>query len=126
MRLMFVYYLKEDRGSAQDIFNYAQIARARGHEVALYGSPDKDHGFNYSLDVGSADAVIFIFEWPDASNYADNLDFVRLLERVPRRNRVVIDCDGAYNNAIEIVGDRNHPDKTASRRWIDVCDSLSD
>jgi hypothetical protein len=126
MRLMFVYYVKEDRGSAQDMCNYATTARALGHEVALYGSPSHGSRFNYSLDIKTADAVICIFEWTTALQYGDNLDFARLLERVPRRRRVVIDCDGAYNDAIRMVGDVNHQDDAASQRWINVCDSLSD
>ena len=33
---------------------------------------------------------------------------MRLLEAVPRSRRVVIDCDGAYNDPIEFGGDYNH------------------
>src|SRR5262245_32245725 len=126
MRLMFVHHVLEDRGSAQDIYNYAQIARVLGHEVALYGPPNVESAFNYSLDMGSADAVIFIFEWTTNLQHGDNLDFLRLVGKVPRRRRIVIDCDGKYNDAISVVGDVNHTDAAASRRWVEVCDSLSD
>ena len=126
MRLMFVHYLFEDRGSAQDIHNYAKAARAMGHEVALYGPQNPNSPFNYSMDVESADAVIFIFEWTTDLQDGDALDLVRLVARVPRERRVVIDCDGKYNNAISIVGDYNHPNEEVSRRWIEICDSLSD
>src|SRR5262249_44166478 len=44
----------------------------------------------------------------------------------PRRKRVVIDCDGKYNDAISVVGDYNHANNEASRKWVEVCDSLSD
>jgi Glycosyl transferases group 1 len=126
MRLMFVHHVIEDRGSAQDMYNYAQVARALGHEVALYGPPNGASAFNYSLDIGSADGVIFIFEWTTQLQYGDNIDLLRLVGGVPRRRRVVIDCDGKYNDAISVVGDVNHPDTTASQRWVAVCDSLSD
>lgn len=46
--------------------------------------------------------------------------------KVPRERRVVIDLDGKYNDAISVVGDYNHPDGAASRRWVEVCESLSD
>jgi hypothetical protein len=78
------------------------------------------------MDIESADAVIFIFEWTTDLQHGDRLDFVRLVSNVPRERRVVIDCDGKYNEAISIVGDYNHPDQEASRQWIDICDSLSD
>lgn len=126
MRLIFVHYAYEDRGSAQDLHNYAQTARAMGHEVAIYGPSDLASSFNYAKQIGTADAVIFIFEWTTALQFGDRLDFVRLVGRTPRERRVVIDCDGKYNDAIGVVGDHNHPDAAASRLWIQVCDSLSD
>jgi SAM-dependent methyltransferase len=126
MRLMFVHYVKEDRGSAQDMHHYVRAARALGHEVALYGRPKAPSAFNYSLDMGAADAVIFIVEWTTELQYGDNVDFARLVGGVPRRRRVVIDCDGGYNDAINVVGDFNHADAARARRWVEVCDSLSD
>src|SRR5262249_10640733 len=40
----------------------------------------------------------------------------------------VIDCDGGYNESIAVAGvcDGNHPDEQASRRWVEICDSLAD
>lgn len=126
MRLMFVHYVIEDRGSAQDMYNYARVAKILGHEVALYGPPNTNSSFNYSLDMESADAVIFIFEWTTNLQHGDNLDFLRLVGKVPRGRRIVIDCDGKYNDAISVVGDVNHSDAAASQRWVEICDSLSD
>ena len=48
------------------------------------------------------------------------------IEAVPRHRRVVIDCDGAYNDPIEFGGDYNHRSEASSRYWTHVCDSLSD
>ncbi len=126
MRLIFVHYVYEDRGSAQDLHNYAQTAKALGHEVVVYGPSNTKSSFNYSRDIESADAVIFIFEWTTDLQQGDYLDFVRLVGKVPRERRVVIDCDGKYNDAISVEGDYNHPDPAASRLWIEICDSLSD
>ena len=126
MRLLFVHYVYEDRGSAQDLHHFALAAREAGHEVALYGPPNPKSSFHYSLDLASADAVIFIVEWTTDLQFGGRLDWLRLLAGVPRRRRVVIDCDGKYNDATHVVGDHNHPDAAASRRWALVCDSLSD
>jgi hypothetical protein len=126
MRLMFVHYVFEDRGSAQDIHNYATAARALGHEVALYGRPKPRSAFNYSQDIESADAVIFILEWTADLQEGDHLDWARFVARVPRDRRVIIDCDGKYNDAINVVGDYNHAEGALGRRWIEICDSLSD
>jgi hypothetical protein len=123
MRLVFFNWAAETHGSAQDLYNYTHVARTLGHEVVLYGPPNPASPFTYAKDIGFADAVIFIFEFTTA---ADALDLVRLMGKVPRRRRVVIDCDGGYNDPISLVGDVNHPDEAASRRWVEVCDSLSD
>ena len=125
MRLIFVHYVYEDRGSAQDLDNYCRVARALGHEVVVYGPPDAG-SFDYSSTVGAGDAVIFIVEWTTALQRGDQLDWVRLIGRVPRERRVVIDCDGKYNEAISVVGDYNHRDDAAARAWMAACDSLSD
>jgi hypothetical protein len=54
------------------------------------------------------------------------LDWATILAKVPRKRRVVIDCDGKYNDAIHVVGDINHSDERLSREWIEICDSISD
>jgi hypothetical protein len=126
MRLMFVHWVVEDRGSPQDIFNYTRAAKAMGHEVALYGPPNEASAFAYSRDMESADAVVFLFEWTTLFQNGDNLDFLRLVAKVPRERRIVVDLDGKYNDAISVVGDYNHADEAASRAWVEVCDSLSD
>src|SRR5919108_87153 len=126
MRFLFVNWAFENHGSAQDIHNYAQVARALGHEVVLYGPPNPASAFPYSLDVRPTDAVIFIFEFTTRLDYGEKMGLLRLVGQVPRERRVVIDCDGKYNDALHVVGDINHPDAQASRHWIAVCDSLSD
>jgi len=126
MRLMFVHYLYEDRGSAQDIHNFAVAARELGHEIAIYGSPREQSPFNYSTDLASADGVVFIFEWTTDFQEGDALDWVRMAARFPKKRRIVIDCDGKYNDAISVIGDYNHESEEHSRRWIQVCDALSD
>jgi hypothetical protein len=126
VRLTFVHHVVEDRGSAQDMHNYAEVARALGHDVELYGRPMPGSWFDYSQHVGHADAVVFIFEWTTTLQYGDGLDLARLVATVPRERRVVLDCDGGYNDAISVNGDVNHADAAASRHWVEVCDSLSD
>src|SRR5262245_2401613 len=103
MRLVFVHYVVEDRGSAQDMYYYARAAREMGHEVVLYGPPNPVSSFNYSRDLGAADAVVFIVEWTTDLQFGDTVDLARLVGSVPRRRRVVIDCDGKYNDAISVV-----------------------
>ena len=126
MRLMFVYYAFEDQGSGLVIQGYTEAAEALGHEVVVYGHPNPNIPLNYSLDVCSADAVIFIFEWTTELRYEDHLDLLRLIGMVPRERRLIIDGDGNYNDPILVENDYNHRDAHASRWWIEACNSLSD
>jgi hypothetical protein len=126
MRLVFVNWAYESHGSAQDLFHYVRVARQLGHEVTLYGKPDPASAFNYSLEVGRADAVVFIFEFTTRLTHGEKMGFCRMIGNVPRNRRVVIDCDGKYNDAIDVDGDTNHRDAAASRQWTEICDSLAD
>jgi hypothetical protein len=126
MRLMFIHHVLEDRGSAQDMFHYARVAETMGHEIVLFGAPGKSSPFKYTTEVSSVDAAIFIFEFTTELQYGDLLAWARILSRIPRSRRIVIDCDGKYNDAIQIIGDVNHADSQHSSEWIDICDSISD
>ena len=126
MRLMFVYYAWADQGSGLVIQGYTEAARALGHEVAVYGPANPKIPLHYSMDMESADAVIFIFEWTTQLQYGDTLDLVRLVGKVPRSRRIILDGDGNYNDRICSSGDYNHNDLSAKQRWIELCDSLAD
>lgn len=126
MKIVFVYWGYENAGSMLDLRGYARAAKALGHEVTIYGPPNAAFALDYSLDLEGADAVVFVFEWTTQLQFGDRLDWARLLQSVPRNRRVVIDCDGAYNEKLEFRGDYNHKTEELSRRWIEVCDSISD
>lgn len=126
MKIVFVYWGYENAGSMLDLRGYARAARAMGHEVIIYGPPNATFALDYALDLSGADAVVFVFEWTTQLQFGDRLDWVRLIESVPRNRRVVIDCDGAYNERLDFRGDYNHKSDALSRNWIAVCDSLSD
>ena len=126
MKLVFVYWGYENAGSMLDLRGYTRAAQAMGHEVTVYGPANPVFALNYSQDLAGADAVIFVVEWTTELQYGDRLDWARLVTSVPRRRRVVIDCDGAYNEPILFHGDYNHRTEEASRKWREVCDSLSD
>src|SRR5262249_41096701 len=126
MRLIFVCWPFEDQGSGNIIQGYTEAGRALGHEVTVYACRNDKIPLNYSLDIGSADALVFLFEWATRQYYGDRLDLTRLVGKVPRGRRVVIDGDGNYNGVISVDGDANHQDEGASHRWTEICDSLSD
>jgi len=116
----------DDAGSAQDIRNYVRIARTLGHEISVYGPQEVRSPYNYARNLENTDVVVFVFEWTTQLRFGDHLDLARIIDKVPRNRRVVIDCDGNYNDAITINGDYNHRDAASSAAWRAICDSLSD
>jgi hypothetical protein len=124
MRLMFVYKVARNTGSSQDLFNYSRVAAALGHEIVIYGQELPGSELVYSADLASADAIVFIMETYLKQNR--HLSYRQMAEVFPRDRRVVIDCDGMYNDVIQVDGDYNHTDQAASRERIDLCDSLAD
>src|SRR5712691_5482493 len=125
MRLMFVYDMGEDVGSAQTILNYSRTAKALGHEVVVYRRPSGSEVVS-TLDIECADVIIFVLEWWLDLKYAGHLNFVRLMSKVPRERRVVIDNDGMYSDVIRVDGDYNHADAAAGRARIELYESISD
>jgi hypothetical protein len=126
MQLMFVYWHVEDAGSAQTIYNYALAAKRLGHRVVLYGSDNPRSRFRCSLDIESADAVIFVLEWNIYLHNNLPLDIEGPVSRSQRKRRIIIDNDGMYNEVIKVGGDYNHPEVSDSQRRIDLYDTISD
>ena len=126
MKLVFVYYAYENQGSSLDLQGYARAAREMGHEAIVYGVPNPKIPLNYSIDLAGADAVVFVFEWTTDLLYGDRLDWLRLVSSVPRSRRVVIDCDGRYNDPINVHGDFNHRTEAESIAYMDFCDAVAD
>jgi len=123
---MFIYWHVEDAGSAQTIYNYAQAAKALGHEVALYAALNPKSRFNCSLDVESADAVIFVLEWNIYLHNNEPLDLEGAVSKSQRKRRIVIDDDGMYNDVIRVDGDYNHLDLADSRVRTELYESIAD
>lgn len=126
MKLVFVYWGYENAGSMLDLRGYVRAARGMGHEVMIYGPPHPSFALDFSMGLKNADAVVYVFEWTQHLQFGDRLDWIRLLEAVPRERRVVIDCDGGYNDPMNYQGDYNHPSPDTSRAWITNADALTD
>ena len=126
MKLMFINYIYKDAGSIMDIYSYSKAADKLGHKILIYGKPQKDIPLNFSLNTKDVDYLIFILEWTTFTNNRDRLDLTRLLNTIPRHKRIVIDCDGNYNEKVLIKKDYNHKTIKQSKDWIKIINSISD
>src|SRR5262249_40283842 len=141
MRLMFVYWRIGNAGSAQDILRYAEAAQTLGHEILMYAPAEPGSPFPCSLDINSADAVILVLEWnlylyPGGDKKKDrvvrtglmgigHLNVVKLLSRIPRERRVILDCDGMYKHPVPGEGAFNHAEAGGRRRRVGLLGSVS-
>jgi hypothetical protein len=125
-RLLFFCQVHPDRGSARDMVGYVSAARALGHEILLYGPQGAHPGLPYTESLDGFDAAVFVVEYTSRLQYCDEARLEEVLKRVPRSRRVVIDCDGRYNDCLHVEGDSNHRDQAGSRRWTALCDRLAD
>ena len=128
MKLAFVYWGYENAGSMLDLRGYAQASqRDLGHEVVMYGPPNPGFRARLFQEAGRRRRPRFRPRMDDraAVRRPARLGYA-CIESVPRHRRVVIDCDGAYNDPMEYGGDYNHLSLASSRYWIAVCDSISD
>jgi hypothetical protein len=126
MRLMFVYWKLDDAGSAHSIHRLAEAARRAGHEIVLYSPPDPRYPTECSLDVESADTVVFLLEWNIYLHHDEPLDIEGAMRRCPRERRIVIDNDGMYNDALSVDGDYNHRSAEDARIRAELYDRISD
>src|SRR5262249_20586189 len=115
MRIIFIYWAFEDQGSGLLIQGYTRAARELGHAIVVYGRAVPNIPLNYSTDIDGADAAVFIFEWTTNLLRGDRLDLLRLIDKVPRRRRVILDGDGNYNDIIRVDRDYNHADAESHR-----------
>src|SRR5262249_57567788 len=83
-------------GSIQAAANYVRVGAAMGHEIAVYGRSDPAFPhLRCSIDVERFDYVLFIVE--SRLDWMTGLKLSRIVVRVPRSRRAVLDAVGMYN-----------------------------
>jgi len=128
MKLLFVNHLARFARSTYTISRYAQVAGELGHEVAVFGEPNADApSLPYSLDVDRFDFAVFVVHVP--SDFPDLPYLARLLDKMPKDRRIIIDCLGRYNDTVRIGHDFNHLEKVDGHQgweWIEGFQAVSD
>jgi hypothetical protein len=126
MKILFVMEKRVNAGSIQAVANYVRAGAALGHRVAVLGTPDPNFpDVRFSVDVEAFDAVVFLLE--SSLRWFDRLWLTRILTRVPRERRFVLDADGMYNRVtVAAGGDCNHADERGRAYWRAHIDALAD
>ena len=121
MKLLFVTNLDRYCRGVSTITKYAQVGKALGHEVALFGEQRSEPpAVDCSLDVKRFDFAIFVVY--ETKDFPDLPYLAQLLDGMPKERRVVIDCCGRYNDTIRIEHDFNHLEKLDNHQgweWVE-------
>ncbi len=126
MKILFVMDQRVDRGSIQSIANYVRAGDMLGHHIALYGRQDpRFPDVRFSTDLEAFDYVVFLVEsW---RHWMSALRMPRILARVPRERRAIVDADGKYNQVISVDAyDRNYVYEQDRLEWFAHYRSVTD
>ena len=108
MKLVFVYWGYENAGSMLDLRGYTRAAQAMGHEVTVYGPPNPVFALELFQGPRRRRRRHLRLRVDDGTAVRRPFGLGAAGDAVPRQRRMVIDCDGAYNEPIEFHGDYNH------------------
>jgi hypothetical protein len=125
MRILFATDARVDAGSIQAIAAYVRAGKAQGHDFELWGKEDRSFvGIPWAQDPTQFNHVVFIYE--SKLRWLPAIDLVRLMPRVPRAQRAIIDADGMYNDRIVVDDyDRTHWKVDEQAEWVAHMDALA-
>jgi hypothetical protein len=127
MKLLLVTWVDPWVRSVSSVHKWVEAGRALGHEVAVYGNPNPElPSLPFSTDLNRVDLALFIVQVP--SDFPDMPYLARLLDRIPRERRAVVDLWGRYNDTIRVDHDFNHLEKLDGHlgwEWEDAIQAVS-
>ncbi len=126
MKLLLVSKLDHSARAVSTISKYVEVGKALGHEVAIFGEQSSDFPLPFSLDVDKFDFAIFVVY--ETKDFPDLPYLARLLDRMPKERRIVIDCCGRYNETIRVEHDFNHLEKLDGHQgweWVEGIEAVA-
>jgi hypothetical protein len=128
MKLLFVSKLHRSAHAISAIAKYIQVGKALGYEIAVFGEQSSEFSsLPHSQDVNEFDFAIFVVY--ETSDFPDLPYLARLLDGIPKEQRVIIDCTGRYNETIGVEHDFNHLEKLDGHQdweWIEGFKAVAD
>lgn len=126
LRILFVGCFRFNCGSSHALLGYARAAERRQFDLRASQLGLVDESVRQKVAVADAhwtpDVTVLVFE----SEQFLTPHALSLIERSPRRRRIVIDPDAKYSEITRIGADANHPSANAREFWRELYDHLSD
>lgn len=96
--------------STATVHRYVAWGRKLGHQIAVYGQPNPElPQLPATLDTSDADLVVFLVQVPH--DIPGMPGIARMMDRIPREKRIVLDLWGRFNETVRIDHDFNHLEK---------------
>jgi hypothetical protein len=128
MKLLIVNAVDPWTRSAATVHAYVSAGNKLGHDVLVYGDPNPElPSLPFTTDLDGVDLALFVvqvtWDFPDMPHLA------RLLDRIPRAQRVVVDLWGRFNDTVRVDHDFNHLEKLDGHpglEWVEAFEAISD
>ena len=128
MKLLIVNSVDPWTRSVATVHEYARAAEKLGHDVRVYGEPNPElPALAFTTDLDGVDLALFVVQvtW----DFPDMPYLARLLDRIPRAQRVVVDLWGRFNDTVRVDHDFNHLEKVDGHpgvEWVEAFEAVSD
>lgn len=110
MKIVLVGSVDPWTRSVATIHRYLAWGRKIGHDVAVYGSANAElPDMRTTTETDDADLVVFVVQVP--GDIPSMPGIARMMDRIPREKRIVLDLWGRYNDTVRIDHDFNHLEK---------------
>jgi hypothetical protein len=121
MKLIIVTELSRYNRAVNTIYNYAEAGRGLGHQVAVFAEQQSEKPpIPCSREVDKFDFVIFVVY--NTTDFPDLPYLAQILDGIPKERRILIDCNGRYNETIRVEHDFNHLERLEGHQgweWVE-------
>jgi len=128
MRVLLVTSVDPWVRSVSTIHKWVGAGRALGHNVVIYGDPNRElPSLRFTTDLSGVDVALFVIQV--VSDLPEMPHLARLLDGIPRERRAVVDLWGRFNDTIRLEHDFNHLEKLDGHQgweWVEVFQALSE
>lgn len=127
MNILLVTWVEAWLRSVSTVHKWCSAGKKLGHNVAVFGEPNPDLPLlPFTTDLKGVDLAIFVTQ---VSGDLPQMPYLaRLLDAIPREQRVVVDLWGRFNDTIQLDHDFNHLEKLDGHvgwEWDDAFRALS-
>lgn len=110
MKIIFVGAIDPWTRSVATVHRYVAWGKKLGHDISIFGEANPEMpDIRTTTQLEDADLIVFLIQVPQ--DIPSMPWIARMMDRIPRQKRVVLDLWGRYNDTIRVDHDFNHLEK---------------